>query len=112
MPHYCLQQGAMAKMENEIKTISKHMDEQTRISNAVYELTAEVRVMNERMTTLTEAQAAMRADLEEMKATPKNRWNTLITGAISAIVGGSIRRRAPNRVPLCLPRIQRHLPRL
>lgn len=88
--HHCLQQGTIAKMENEIKTILKRMDEQIRITNAVYDLTAEVRVMNERMTTLTEAQAAMRVDLEEMKATPKNRWNTLITGAISAIIGGII----------------------
>ena len=90
MPHHCLQQGAMAKMENEIKTIFKRMDEQMRITNAVYELTAEVRVMNEKMATFSESQAAIKADLEELKSTPKNRWNTLITGALSAIVGGLI----------------------
>ena len=64
----CIQTERFGKMESDIKTIFKHIDEQLTITKAVYELAAEVRVMNERMENMTRAQQEMREDLDELKA--------------------------------------------
>ena len=88
--HQCSQLGAIARLDSEIESIFKRLDEQLSISKAVYELAAEVKVMNERMTSIVKTQAEMRVDLEEMKSTPRNRWNQVVTGLIAAVVGGLI----------------------
>lgn len=90
MPHTCQQLERIATMENNIKTIFKRMDEQLTITKAVYELTAEIKVTNERIENLTKAQNIIKDDLEELKATPRNRWNALIGVIISAIGSGII----------------------
>lgn len=83
----CTKEGAIAGLQSDVKTIFKRMDEQLSITKAVYELTAEIRVMNNRLKTIENGQEQLKQDVEEMKAKPGKRWEVLIASAITAIVG-------------------------
>ena len=72
-------------MQAEIKSIFKRMDEQLALSKAVYELAGEIKVMGERIKSLGEGQIRLQQDVEELKATPRRRMDTVIAAFIGAI---------------------------
>ena len=88
--HICQKQKELGQLQSDVKTIFKRIDEQLTITRAVYELAAEVKVMNERMETMAKAQHEMRSDLDELKSVPKGRWNSAVTTLITALVGGLV----------------------
>ncbi|MDL2254574.1 hypothetical protein LJC49_11030 [Ruminococcaceae bacterium OttesenSCG-928-I18] len=88
--HICQKQKELGQLQSDVKTIFKRIDEQMTITKAVYELAAEVKVMNERMETMAKAQQEMRDDLDELKSVPKGRWNSVVTTIITAAVAGLV----------------------
>jgi hypothetical protein len=107
---HCKKEGDIAALKSDIKTIFKRMDEQLTITKAVYDLTAEIRVMNSRLetiesgqrqlkedvdsvkvidsrlATIEKGQIMIKEDVEEMKAKPGKRWDSMVGAIIAAVV--------------------------
>ena len=90
MEHHCIQVAEVAGLKSDVKTIFKRMDDQMSMSNAISELTAELRVMNERITNMAADQKRTREEVEKLKGAPKKRWDGIIQTMISAVVGGLV----------------------
>jgi len=84
--HACKRDGEIATLKTDIKTIVKRMDEQLSITRAVYDLAAEIRVMNNRLQTMEKGQIELKKDVEELKTKPAKRWDALIGAIITAVV--------------------------
>jgi len=85
--YVCSKEADIGGLKSDIKTIYKQMEKQLTITNAVYELTAEMRVTNSRLENIEHGQHQLKEDVDELKAKPGKRWDTLITAVITAIVG-------------------------
>jgi len=83
----CKHEGKIAALESNINTVFKRMDEQLTVTKAVYELAAEIKVMNQRLEAIEAEQKRSRKNFEELSAKPAKRWETLITAIITAVVG-------------------------
>lgn len=84
--HNCKKEGDIAILKTDVKTIFKRMDEQLSITKAVYDLAAEIRVMNNRLQTMEKGQIELKKDVEELKTKPAKRWDALIGAIITAVV--------------------------
>jgi len=84
--HACKRDGEIATLKTDIKTIVKRMDEQLSITRAVYDLTSEIKVMNNRLATMEKGQADLKKDIDEIKAKPAKRWDALIGAIVTAVV--------------------------
>ena len=104
----CIKEGDIAALHADIKGIFKRMDEQLTISKAVYDLVAEIKVMNIELKNLntriealegTQKETKMdlkkdiegiKSEVEELKAQPGRKWNSVISTVITALVSGLI----------------------
>ena len=84
--HNCNKEGDLAILKTDVEIIFKRMDEQLSITKAVYDLAAEIRVMNNRLQTMEKGQIELKNDVEELKTKPAKRWDALIGAIITAVV--------------------------
>ena len=88
--HSCGKQADIAELKSDVKAIFKRIDEQVMLAKAVYDLVAEVKVMNVRLAGLALAQDQFKKDVDALKAYSGKKWEAMIRAAISAIVSGLI----------------------
>lgn len=99
--HTCIREGDITRIQTEIRTIFKRIDEQTEISKSVSEMAACVKVMatemknmdermNDKMTGLTKTIESVETDVKELKVKPARRWDSLVQTAITAILSALI----------------------
>jgi len=86
----CIKEKDLATLQSEVKAIFKRMDEQLGVTRAVYELTAEIKVMNQSITTLATGQDQLKRDVEELKSKPGRKWENMTGAALIALITGVI----------------------
>lgn len=86
----CKKEAEIAGMRTDIKTIYKRMDEQLSLTKAVYDLAAEIRVMNQRLETIESCQTQLKDDVEELRMAPSKRWNNVVMAIITALVAAVV----------------------
>jgi hypothetical protein len=86
----CIKEGEIAGLQSDVKTIFKRMDEQLEITKAVYDLTSEIRVMNNTVKTIQGGQEQLKKDVEDLKSRPGKRWDLIVSGIIGAIITGLV----------------------
>lgn len=79
-------QKAIAALQQDVKAAFRRIDEHTKLVESVHSLALAVQEHTGELKRLSEHQAAMRADLDELKARPTKRWDTVITAGITGIV--------------------------
>ena len=84
--HTCKRDVEIATLKTDINTIFKRMDELLSITKAVYDLTSEIKVMNNRLATMEKGQADLKKDIDEIKAKPAKRWDALIGASVTTVV--------------------------
>ena len=80
----------IAGLKSDVRTIFKRVDEQLALSKAVYELVAEIKVMNEKLQNLSDKQEAMSKELEALKAQPARRWEDIVKAVIASAISGLV----------------------
>jgi len=84
----CSRERDLATLQSEVGAIFKRMDEQLTITRAVYDLAAELKVMNQSIDILSKGQDRLTHDVEELKAKPGRRWDSLIGALLAALASG------------------------
>lgn len=86
----CTKQAEIAKLQSEVDAIFGRIDEQLSLTKAVYELIAEVREISVKLQVITDSQQLLKKEVDELKSTPKKRWDGIVQTALGAVVGGFI----------------------
>ena len=82
--------AALARQEEQIKGLARRMDNLEKLTESVNKLAISVeRLTNQQATTDSQIET-LTGDLNELKQKPAKRWDTLVTGIITALIGTGI----------------------
>ena len=77
-------------MQQEIKDISRRMDNLEKLTASVYDLAASVKLLTEKQKGTEENVAQIAEDVDELKNRPAKRWEALVAALIAGVVGAFI----------------------
>lgn len=79
-------------MQQEIKDISRRMDNLEKLTASVYDLAASVKLLTANQKTTEENVAQIADDVDELKNRPAKRWEAVVAALIAGIVGAFVGR--------------------
>lgn len=82
----------MGAMQQEIKDISRRLDNLEKLTQSVYDLASSVKVLTEKQSSTEENVRQIAEDVDELKNKPAKRWEAVVAALIAGIVGAFIGR--------------------
>ena len=80
----------MGEMRQEIKDITRRLDNLEKLTESVYDLATSVKVLTERQSTTDDNVQKIAEDVDELKNKPAKRWESLVAALIAGVVGAII----------------------
>lgn len=77
----------LARMEEQIKTLFKQQADIKDLTETVHKLALSIERQGLSLQTTDKKVDSVKTDVDELKQKPAKRWETVITGIISALVG-------------------------
>ena len=82
----------MGAMQQEIKDISRRLDNLEKLTQSVYDLASSVKVLTEKQSSTEENVRQIAEDVDELRSKPAKRWEAVVAALIAGIVGAFIGR--------------------
>lgn len=79
-------------MQQEIKDISRRMDNLEKLTESVYDLASSVKLLTANQKSTDENVEKIADDVEELKNKPARRWEAVVAALIAGIVGAFVGR--------------------
>lgn len=86
----CSHEKEIASLMEQNKTIFKRLDEQASLTRSVYELAAELKVMNSELKSMRQDMAELKSDLDEIKKKPGRRIDDITKALVTALAGAVV----------------------
>lgn len=80
-------QERMIRMEEQVKTLFKQQTNIEKLTETVHTLALSIKEQGMNLQSTDKKLDGVQADVDELKQKPAKRWETVITGVISALVG-------------------------
>lgn len=80
-------QARMIRMEEQVKTLFKQQSNIEKLTETVHTLALSIKEQGMNLQSTDKKLDGVQADVDELKQKPAKRWETVITGVISALVG-------------------------
>lgn len=84
--HEAQQAAAQARIEEQIKSIFKRLDEQKQMIESIHKLATSVELLASAQKSTEKKVDALTHEVEEIKYKPAKRWDLVITALISAVM--------------------------
>ena len=82
--------AALARQEEQIKGLARRMDNLEKLTESVNKLAISVERLTAQQATTDTQIEALTGDVNELKEKPGKRWDLVVTGVITAIIGAAI----------------------
>lgn len=80
-------QARMIRMEEQVKTLFKQQTNIEKLTETVHTLALSIKEQGMNLQSTDKKLDGVKNDVDELKQKPAKRWETVITGVISALVG-------------------------
>ena len=82
--------AALARQEEQIKGLARRMDNLEKLTESVNKLAISVERLTAQQATTDTQIETLTGDVNELKEKPGKRWDLVVTGVITAIIGAAI----------------------
>ena len=80
----------MAELRQEMRDISRRLDNLEKLTQSVYDLASSVKVLSEKQSTTDDNVQKIAEDVDELKNKPAKRWESVVAALIAGVVGAFI----------------------
>lgn len=80
----------IARLEEQIKTLYKRVDEVTKLTETVHSLALSVKELATKQNTIMDKLTSLSTDVDEIKDRPAKNWHNAVWIAVSAIIGAVV----------------------
>lgn len=77
----------LARIEEQLKTAFKRIEENRNLAESVHSLAISIERLTNAQESMKKELTTLTNDMEELKARPAKRWDSLIAALISAVIG-------------------------
>ena len=81
---------SLTRQTEQIKTLFSRMDNLEKLTDSVNKLAISLERLTARQSATEEHITTLTTDVDELRQKPAKRWETVVTGVISALVGAGI----------------------
>ena len=79
-----------AELRQEMRDISRRLDNLEKLTQSVYDLASSVKVLSEKQSTTDDNVQKIAEDVDELKNKPAKRWESVVAALIAGVVGAFI----------------------